>query len=81
MFVMYRGLRLFPFVQVLPGFRVIHAKVQLLYSVNVCKCPYFPELYAIIIFRRERLLLCQDGGFHPVDSSAIAFEIAVPAPE
>lgn len=26
MFVMYRELRLFPFVQVLPSFRVIHAK-------------------------------------------------------
>ena len=48
MFVMYRGLRLFPSVQVLPGFRVIHAKYNCLTQKKVCKCLYFPELYAII---------------------------------
>lgn len=50
MFVMYRGVKVVSFC---PGFARLSChscKVQLLYSENVCKCPYFPELYAIIIF-------------------------------
>ena len=50
MFVMYRGIKVVSFCPGFARFSCHSCKVQLLYSVNVCKCLYFPELYAIIIF-------------------------------